>query len=151
MPEIDDKRGALTLALDHAWRWYEYHLNMASQVVNYFLIVTAVLTTAYATALSSHLYGAAVAVDLVSAVVTLATYVEGTRLRTMAMQAEEAIGAIEDQLATDLDMAALRLVELHRNRLRSRRMSFPGALAGPLALLAFLASVCGGLYALLGH
>jgi hypothetical protein len=150
MPESGDKHEALTLALDHSWRWYEYHLNLASQLVNYFLIVTAVLTTAYATALGSHLYAAAVAVNLVNAVVTVATYLEGTRLRAIATHAQEAIEVIEDQLATDLDMAPLRLVARRRSA-QVRRMPLPGALAFPLALLAFLASVCGALYALLGH
>jgi hypothetical protein len=63
---------------------------------------------------------------------------------------QEAIEVIEDQLATDLDMAPLRLVARRRSA-QVRRMPLPGALAFPLALLAFLASVCGALYALLGH
>jgi hypothetical protein len=50
----------LQTALDHAWRWYEFRYGQAMQILNFYMVGIAVLTTGYVTAIDSRLYGLAV-------------------------------------------------------------------------------------------
>lgn len=69
----------LTTALDHVTRWHEFRTSSGLQVLNFFLLAIAVLSTAYVSAINGHLYAIAAAIAM--SVVTCGAYLVGRRLR----------------------------------------------------------------------
>jgi len=59
----------LTTALDHVTRWYEFRTSSGLQVLNYFLLASAVLSTAYVSAINGRLHAVAVTIAVVGAAV----------------------------------------------------------------------------------
>jgi hypothetical protein len=144
--------GSATLptALDHAWRWYEIRYGQAMQVMNFYMVGIAVLTTGYVTAVDSRLYGLAGAVGLVAAAMSLATSFIGERLRSSARLAAEPLAVIQGRLAADLGIPELRIVERHRNQ--KVPVWKNGTILPTLITSAALAACIGAsLYAWLGH
>ncbi len=94
----------LATALDHTWRWYEFRYAQATQVLNFYVVAVAVLTTGYVTALNSKLYVPAGGVGLIVAGLSIATALVGKRLRDSALLASQPLAIIQERLATSLNL-----------------------------------------------
>jgi hypothetical protein len=108
------KISLLATALDHVWGWYDLRMNCGLQILNFYLLAIAVLTTAYVSALNSRNHVVSVAVALAGAAVTACAYMVGARQDHVARVALTPIQEIEKRLAEGLNIDSLQLVEQYR-------------------------------------
>ena len=139
----------LTAALDHAWQWWEFRINNGLQVLNFFLLASAIMVAAYVSALSSHLYVVASAIGLIGAIVSSATFIVGKRQHDVANLGAAPIAELQSRLASTLNIDSLRMVERHPS---SRSLPIGGrAVAYLLFPITLIASAAAAAYALFGH
>jgi hypothetical protein len=137
----------LTAALDHAWRWHEFRSNSGLQVLNFYLLAVAVLSTAYVSAINARRYDIAAVVAILGCAVSCATYMVGLRQREVANMAEAPLSEIQDRLATQLTIPSLRMTskaeetrQTWRSATKTANIVFPLAAAACIgaALYAWL-------------
>jgi hypothetical protein len=117
MTDNDQEQGKApltTTALDHAWRCYELRMSCGLQLLNFFMLAIAVITTAYVSALKARDDVVSVAVALIGAAVTVSAYLAGLRQDNVARMALAPIQEVEGRLADALDLESLRIVEQYR-------------------------------------
>jgi len=138
----------LTTALDHAWRWHELRISSGLQILNFYLLAIAVLTSAYVSALNARNHVVSVAVALAGAAVTACAYMVGARQDHVARLALAPIQEIENRLADALELDSLRLVERYRVR---RKLSTYAVRATAHFIMPVIIIVCvvAGIYAAL--
>lgn len=139
----------LAMALDHAWRWWEFRINNGLQVLNFFLLASSIMVAAYVSALSSHLYIVAGAIALLGAGVSAASYVTGKRQSDVAGLAVAPLRDVQDKLADALDIDSLRMVDRYRD---DHRWLLGGRVAAHFMFpVAAIAAIVAAAYAWLGH
>jgi hypothetical protein len=104
----------LATALDHVLRLYEFRMTSGLQVLNFFLLASAVLAAAYVSALNDRLFGVAGVIAMVGLAASGATYIAGRRQSDMANLAAEPLKELQDRLAAALEMDSLRVVQRYR-------------------------------------
>ena len=95
-----DDTALLTAALDHAWTWYDAQINRGLQMINYFLVASAVLATAYVSAINGKQYPLATIVALAGIGLTAVASLIELRQSLQASEAGPVLGELQRRVAT---------------------------------------------------
>jgi hypothetical protein len=82
----------LTAALNHAWAWYDEHMKRVFQLVNFYIVATALLVTAYANSINKKQYGFAIALAIVGLALTAIASASALNQATAGGKAQDALG-----------------------------------------------------------
>ena len=107
-PPKDDTE-LLIAALNNSWAWYDARVNRGLQVINYYLLASAVVATAYVSAINGKLYGIAAIIAVSEAALTTVAYMLGRRERWSAQAARPALRELQLRIADRLEMDAFRM------------------------------------------
>lgn len=105
----EDDTALLIAALNHAWAWDDARVNRGLQVVNYFLVASAVLATAYVGAINGKHYPIAAVIALSETALAAVTYTIGSRERRMASAAQRPLAELQARIADRLMISAFRI------------------------------------------
>jgi hypothetical protein len=138
----DDDTALLTAALDHAWAWYSGRISRANQAINYYIVATAIVVTAYASSISDKRYGFAAALMITGLGLTAATSFVALYEVHAAGLAEPALTEMQERIGDRLKTGSMRIA----NREIGLRLRLTG-LAGRFGM-ATAFGIAGLVYAL---
>src|SRR5918998_2373626 len=98
--EQGDRTAALTAALDHAWRRFEFRLTRASQILNYYLVTAAILASAFVAALTSGFPLVAAWISLGGSLISLAAFYGGYTQIRRGREGSDALHELEKMMAS---------------------------------------------------
>lgn len=139
----EDDTPLLTTALNHYWAWYDGRSNRAFQIVNYYLLASAILATAYVGAINTKNHGLAVAVAVAETGLTALSSIAWLHEANAAALAEPALIELQERMARRLRMDSMRIA-----RSRPRILRWRTIVASAFGLSALL-NVSGLLYAVI--
>jgi hypothetical protein len=116
----EDDTALLTAALNHSWTWYDEHMKRVFQLVNFYIVATALLVTAYANSINGKHYGFAIALAVVGLVLTPIASASALNQATAGSKAQDALSDMEDLIARRLITDSIRIVE-HQGGIRYTR------------------------------
>lgn len=137
--ESEDGQALLVATLNQAWAQYDAEVNRGFQVINYYIVATAVVATAYVSAINGKHYLIAAALALSEMVLTTVTFLMWLRQRQAAYPSALALRELQGRVDAKLKMESVRV-----DRTASTRLIAPVTLG--LALAADLGAL---LYALI--
>jgi hypothetical protein len=136
-----DDTALLIAALDHSWTWYDEHMKRVFQLVNFYIVATALLVTAYANSINKKQYGFAVALAVAGLVITAIASASALNQATAGGKAELPLDQMQDRIADRLRVGSFRMVE------RQGGIRYKPAVAGILVVLAAGLSIAAPIYA----
>lgn len=84
--------------LDYGWKWFELHAKQRMQLFGFFVIATGILINGFVNAVDGAMYGMAVAVAGVGAVLSLGFFCLDLRSRELTRHGEDVLEAVEADL-----------------------------------------------------
>jgi hypothetical protein len=96
-PGEETQKYALDRGLDHAWQWFNLHATQRMQAVNFFLVATAFLSTAYVAAL--RFPAVAAGVSALGILFSLVFYRFEIRIQELVKAGEKALYPAQQKLA----------------------------------------------------
>ncbi|MCH9052826.1 MAG: hypothetical protein IIA72_17440 [Proteobacteria bacterium] len=106
--ESDDAR---KLALDHAWKWFEYHANQRLVTFRFYLILVASLLAADFVALREKMWSISIVVGAILVCVTYLFFKLDERNKILVKLGEAALTSEENYISGILGNDNLNLVE----------------------------------------
>jgi hypothetical protein len=119
-------------ALNHVWTMYDTRTDRAYQLLNYYLVASAIVATAYASAINGKQYGLAAVFSVAGIGLSALAFAVGLRVMRTVDDAEPALITLQCQIASKLDIDSIRIVKAGYQR-RTMTIGFPAA-----ALIALL-------------
>jgi beta-lactamase regulating signal transducer with metallopeptidase domain len=103
----EDNTALLSAALNHAWTWYDEHMKRVFQLVNFYIVATALLVTAYANSINKKQYGFAVALAIAGLVITAIASASALNQANAASKADKPLREMQDRIASKLETSTL--------------------------------------------
>jgi hypothetical protein len=139
----EDDTALLTAALDHAWAWYSGRISHANQVINFYIVATAVAVTAYASSINDKHYDLATALAIAGLGLTAITSFVGLYEVSAAGLAEPALTEMQERIGSRLKTSSMGIASREtglRLRLTGLAGVFGVAIAFDIAGLAYALS-----------
>ena len=141
-----DDTALLTAALNHSWTWYDEHMKRVFQLVNFYIVATALLVTAYANSINKKQYGFAVALAIAGLVITAIASASALNQANAASKADKPLREMQDRIAGKLEAgtpetSSFRIVD------RQRGIRYNPVVASIMVVLAAGLSVAALIYA----
>jgi hypothetical protein len=134
----EDDTALLTAALDHVWTLYDTHISRVYQVVNYYLVASAVLATAYASALNGKRYSLAAIFSVAGLGLTAIAFGVALSQKRSADGVKPALAALQGKIATKLGIDLSRIVDAEQGN-GITRIGLPALLLAALVEVGSLA------------
>lgn len=99
----------LTAALNHSWAWYDQYSNRAFQLINYYIVATAIVVTAYANAINGKHYPFAAALAIAGLGLTAMLAGNGLYQINTAALAEPALTEMQDRIGKGLRTGSMHI------------------------------------------
>jgi hypothetical protein len=141
---LGDDTALLTTALNHYWAWHDGRSQRAFQILNYYLVASAILFTAYASAINGKHYGIAATIAAAGLGFTALTAVAELYEVNAAAQAEPALTELQNRMAGRLRIDPIRMTKFQAREAGQRRVGVAVTFG-----LATLLSISALLYALI--
>ncbi len=106
-----EMRDALSAARAHAWEWFKYHASQRMTVFNFFLLITAALTTGFVTTVVGQHYLAALALAAIELIVIASFFQLDRRNSQLVKIGERYLDFEERRLAELINNPSIRFVE----------------------------------------
>jgi len=141
-----DDTALLIAALNHIWAWYDAQISRGLQMLNYFFVASAVLVTAYVSAIDGKHYSAGAAVALVGIGLTAVTCLIGFRQGIQVAFAGPVLGELQGRVGNRLGVDLTGTAATQTRTIRIAQSPFLVIIAFALAFLVNLTAL---LYALI--
>jgi len=105
----EDETALLTAALNHAWTWYDQYSNRAFQLINYYIVATAIVVTAYSSAINGKHYPFAAALAIGGLGLTAILAGNGLYQISTAALAEPALTEMQDRIGNRLRTSSMHI------------------------------------------
>lgn len=104
----------LTTALNHSWAWHDQYSNRAFQVINYYIVATAIVVTAYTSAINGKHYAFAAALAIAGLGLTVILAGNGLYQINTAALAEPALAEMQERIGDRLRTDSMHIAGLRR-------------------------------------
>ena len=139
----EDDTALLIAALDHCWTWYDEHVKRVFQIANYYAVATAILITAYASAIHDKQYGLAVVITAGGLVLTAIASVSSLSAVNTGGLAEPGLAEMQERVGGRLRTDSMRIARLQvglRLRLAATAIMYGLVTLPNLAALGYAAA-----------
>jgi hypothetical protein len=128
-----DDTALLTTALNHYWAWYDARYSRAFQMINYYLVATAIVLTAYTSAINGKHYGVAAAIAIAGLGMTALTAAAVLNEAIAAARAGRGLDKLQKRMAARLEIEPIRTATFQGRM--PRRLAVVALIFGLPALL----------------
>ena len=136
----EDDTALLIAALNHTWAWYDARSNRSIQAINYYIVATAIVVTAYASSINGKHYGFAAALAIAGLGLTAVASLAGLYEVSAAGLAEPALTEMQERIGGRLKTGSMRIASRElglRRRLTALAIIFGLATAFEISALVY--------------